>query len=94
MTDYGRPVRFGLTVDPNVDLLREARRLAAAADTAGLDLLGVQDHPYQPGHLDAWMLLGDLAHRTERISLFTDVSDLSGRRRGSPPRSCRRCGAG
>jgi alkanesulfonate monooxygenase SsuD/methylene tetrahydromethanopterin reductase-like flavin-dependent oxidoreductase (luciferase family) len=76
MTDYGRPVRFGLNVDPNVDLLPAARRLAAAADTAGLDLLGVQDHPYQPGHLDAWMLLGDLAHRTERISLFTDVSDL------------------
>ena len=76
MTGYGRPVQFGLNVDPDVDRLGEARRQAVAADAAGLDLLGVQDHAYQPGHLDAWMLLGDLAHRTERISLFTDVSDL------------------
>lgn len=36
----------------------------------------MQDHAYQPGHLDAWTLIGDLAHRTKRVSLFTDVSDL------------------
>jgi len=76
MTDYGRPVRLGLNIDPDADRLGEARRMAGAADAAGLDLLAVQDHPYQPGHLDAWTLIGDLAHRTTRISLFTDVSDL------------------
>jgi alkanesulfonate monooxygenase SsuD/methylene tetrahydromethanopterin reductase-like flavin-dependent oxidoreductase (luciferase family) len=69
MTDYGRPVRFGVTTDPGTDRLGAARRMAGAADSAGLDLLAVQDHPYPPGHPDAWTL-------TNRIALFTDVSDL------------------
>ena len=41
-----------------------------------LDLAGVQDHPYQRRHLDAWTLLAYLAGRTERIRLFPDVANL------------------
>jgi alkanesulfonate monooxygenase SsuD/methylene tetrahydromethanopterin reductase-like flavin-dependent oxidoreductase (luciferase family) len=76
MTDYQRPITFGLSLDPSADQLAETRQLARIAEDGGLDYLAVQDHPYQPSHLDAWMLIGDLAAQTSRISFFTDVSDL------------------
>jgi alkanesulfonate monooxygenase SsuD/methylene tetrahydromethanopterin reductase-like flavin-dependent oxidoreductase (luciferase family) len=46
------------------------------ADRLGLDLVGVQDHPYQRRFLDTWTLLAYLAGRTERIRLFPDVANL------------------
>jgi alkanesulfonate monooxygenase SsuD/methylene tetrahydromethanopterin reductase-like flavin-dependent oxidoreductase (luciferase family) len=47
-----------------------------AADQAGLDLVGVQDHPYQRRFLDTWTLLSYAAARTERISLLPDVINV------------------
>jgi alkanesulfonate monooxygenase SsuD/methylene tetrahydromethanopterin reductase-like flavin-dependent oxidoreductase (luciferase family) len=47
-----------------------------AADAAGLDLVGIQDHPYQWRYFDTWTLLAYLAARTERIGLLTDVVNL------------------
>ncbi|GAB2472079.1 LLM class flavin-dependent oxidoreductase [Jatrophihabitans fulvus] len=76
MTDYGREVRFGLSIDPGVDGLDTAFALARRADGLGLDLLAVQDHAYQPSHLDTWTLLTYLSAATERISVVTDVADL------------------
>ena len=52
------------------------------ADRLGLDLVGIQDHPYQRRHLDAWMLIAYLAGRTERIRFFPDVANLPLRRAG------------
>ena len=75
MTDL-HPVRFGLSLDPAADRLRETLALAAAAEHAGLDLLAVQDHPYHPAHLDAMTLLGVLGTATTTIGLVTDVADL------------------
>ena len=46
------------------------------ADRLGLDLVGIQDHPYQRRFLDTWTLLSYLAGRTERIRLFPDVASL------------------
>jgi alkanesulfonate monooxygenase SsuD/methylene tetrahydromethanopterin reductase-like flavin-dependent oxidoreductase (luciferase family) len=46
------------------------------AERLGLDLVGIQDHPYQRRFLDAWTLLSFLAGRTERIRLFPDVANL------------------
>src|SRR3954447_3053907 len=46
------------------------------ADRLGLDLVGIQDHPYQRRFLDAWMLMAYLAGRTERIRFFPDVANL------------------
>ena len=46
------------------------------ADRAGLDLVGVQDHPYQRRFFDSWTLLAYVAARTERITLLTDVVNL------------------
>ena len=76
MTDHGHPLRFGVAVDPSVPRLAESLALAEDAESAGLDFLAVQDHPYQPEHLDTWTLLTALAMRTRRIGLFTDVADL------------------
>jgi alkanesulfonate monooxygenase SsuD/methylene tetrahydromethanopterin reductase-like flavin-dependent oxidoreductase (luciferase family) len=46
------------------------------AERHGLDLVGIQDHPYQRRFLDTWTLLSYLAGRTERIRLFPDVANL------------------
>ncbi|SPL99717.1 similar to Coenzyme F420-dependent N5 N10-methylene tetrahydromethanopterin reductase and related flavin-dependent oxidoreductase [[Actinomadura] parvosata subsp. kistnae] len=67
---------FGLSLDPDADALTRTRQLARAAADGGLDFLAVQDHAYQPGHLDAWTLITHLATQTERISFLTDVADL------------------
>src|SRR2546428_333357 len=61
---------------PSVDPLQEPRRLAQAADAAGLDYLAVQDHAYNPEFFDVWTLITYLAAETERISFFPDVADL------------------
>jgi alkanesulfonate monooxygenase SsuD/methylene tetrahydromethanopterin reductase-like flavin-dependent oxidoreductase (luciferase family) len=73
---YGRPLELGISLVPNradLDLLRE---LARRADELGLDLVGIQDHPYQWRYLDTFSLIGDLLARTERIRFFPDVANL------------------
>jgi alkanesulfonate monooxygenase SsuD/methylene tetrahydromethanopterin reductase-like flavin-dependent oxidoreductase (luciferase family) len=47
-----------------------------AADAGGLDLVGVQDHPYQRRFLDTWTLLSYAAARTQRVRLVPDVINL------------------
>jgi alkanesulfonate monooxygenase SsuD/methylene tetrahydromethanopterin reductase-like flavin-dependent oxidoreductase (luciferase family) len=76
MPDYGRPLTFGLSIDPSARDLDEAFQLATRADELGLDLLAVQDHAYQPTHVDTWTLLTYLSAATRRISVMTDVADL------------------
>jgi alkanesulfonate monooxygenase SsuD/methylene tetrahydromethanopterin reductase-like flavin-dependent oxidoreductase (luciferase family) len=76
MTDHGHPITFGLSLYPSVDRLDETRQLAQAADAAGLDYLGIQDHAYNPEFLDVWTLITYLAAQTDRISFFPDVADL------------------
>jgi alkanesulfonate monooxygenase SsuD/methylene tetrahydromethanopterin reductase-like flavin-dependent oxidoreductase (luciferase family) len=69
-------IRFGLSVLPNTDDVDSIRELVGVADRAGLDLVGIQDHPYQRRFLDAWSLIPVLFAETERISIFTDVANL------------------
>lgn len=76
MTDYGRELEFGWFADPDARLARETVAAAQVADRAGLDLIGVQDHPYNPGHLDAWTLLTTIAGATDRIRVFPDVANI------------------
>ncbi|KXX54288.1 LLM class flavin-dependent oxidoreductase [Rhodococcus sp. LB1] len=76
MTDYGRALQFGAFVTPSVELLANTFELAALADETGLDLIGVQDHPYQAKFLDCWSLMGMLLARTERVRVFPDVACL------------------
>jgi alkanesulfonate monooxygenase SsuD/methylene tetrahydromethanopterin reductase-like flavin-dependent oxidoreductase (luciferase family)/iron-sulfur cluster repair protein YtfE (RIC family) len=55
-------------------------QIAQICEQAGLDLVTFQDHPYQPGLLDAWTLLSYVAAATERIRLGTNVLNLPLRR--------------
>ena len=50
--------------------------LAVLSEALGYDLVTVQDHPYNPGLLDAWTLLSWIAGKTERIRLAANVLNL------------------
>src|SRR5205807_10619840 len=69
-------LRFGVSVVPAIEALDRNREVVRAADGAGLDLIGIQDHPYQHHFLDTWSLIPMLLAETERISFFTDVATL------------------
>lgn len=76
MADYGRPVEFGLFLSPETDRLHDTLDLARFADTSGLDLIGIQDHPYQKNFLDTWALMPALLATTSRVRVFPDVASL------------------
>ena len=76
MGDYGRELEFGVSVVPLADPPGWAARIVRAADRAGLDLVGIQDHPYQRRFLDTWTLISTLVPVTERIRFFPDVANL------------------
>jgi alkanesulfonate monooxygenase SsuD/methylene tetrahydromethanopterin reductase-like flavin-dependent oxidoreductase (luciferase family) len=71
-----RPIRFGLNVDPNAGGLEAADRISQIADTNGLELVGVQDHPYNSGFLDTLTLITWLAGRTSNVHFFPNVANL------------------
>ncbi len=70
-----RPL-FGISVAPTAADHDAIVAQVRAAERAGLDLVGIQDHPYQRRFLDTFALIADLAARTERISFFPDVASL------------------
>ncbi len=76
MTDYGRPVRFGYFLTPDAASYPRLIEQARLADELGLDLIGVQDHPYQRRFLDTWTLLTSIAVQTTHVRLFPDVANL------------------
>jgi alkanesulfonate monooxygenase SsuD/methylene tetrahydromethanopterin reductase-like flavin-dependent oxidoreductase (luciferase family) len=71
-----RAPRFGLFLVPNAAEYPNLLRQAAAAERGGLDLIGIQDHPYQRRFLDTFALIGDLLARTERLCIFPAVANL------------------
>ena len=76
MTDYGHEVEFGLFASPDAASAHDVLELAAVAEVSGLDLLTVQDHPYQARHLDAWTLLSVVAARTTTLRVAPNVANL------------------
>jgi alkanesulfonate monooxygenase SsuD/methylene tetrahydromethanopterin reductase-like flavin-dependent oxidoreductase (luciferase family) len=76
MTDYGRVVQFGVFPEPVAARLDEILALVGIADRDGLDLVGIQDHPYQRRYVDTWMLMATVLARTGRITVFSDVANL------------------
>ncbi|WP_017588486.1 LLM class flavin-dependent oxidoreductase [Nocardiopsis ganjiahuensis] len=76
--DYGREIAFGVFPDPgaDADTLRRTWDVIEAAERGGLDFAGIQDHPYQRRHLDAWSLMAAVLARTERLRVFPDVANL------------------
>src|SRR2546425_4733889 len=74
MSNSQREPVSGLSITPdNVEL---AFKLAKTADDLGLDIIGIQDHPYNGSFMDTWTLLSGLASSTGKVRYFTDVSDL------------------
>ena len=68
--------KLGVFVVPDAGAPELTVAQIVAADRAGLDLVGVQDHPYQRRFFDTWTLLAYVAARTERITLLPDVINL------------------
>ncbi len=76
MTDYGHDLLFGTFITPRADDPDRVVALAQLTEQAGLDLVTVQDHPYQPRFLDAWTLLSVIAARTGRVTVAPNVANL------------------
>jgi alkanesulfonate monooxygenase SsuD/methylene tetrahydromethanopterin reductase-like flavin-dependent oxidoreductase (luciferase family) len=67
---------FGVSVVPAWGDVEQVTKVVQVADRAGLDLVGIQDHPYQWRFLDTWTLIAYLAGQTETIRFFPDVANL------------------
>lgn len=72
----GRPLQFGIFPTPLAAEFHEIVRLVKLADDLGLDLVGIQDHPYQRRFLDTFTLMPVLLAQTNRIAVFPDVANL------------------
>jgi alkanesulfonate monooxygenase SsuD/methylene tetrahydromethanopterin reductase-like flavin-dependent oxidoreductase (luciferase family) len=80
MTNEGAPspthpeVSFGYFLVPNAadPVLEIARRV----EQAGLDYVGIQDHPYQARYLETWSLMAMIAATTTKLRIFPDVANL------------------
>jgi alkanesulfonate monooxygenase SsuD/methylene tetrahydromethanopterin reductase-like flavin-dependent oxidoreductase (luciferase family) len=74
--DYGLPLEFGYFLTPDaadpVGVLATAQFL----DAHGYDVIGVQDHPYQPRHLDTMSLLAAILAQTASVRVFAAVGNL------------------
>ncbi len=77
MTDYGHELLFGTFITPAASDPARVVALAQATEQAGLDLVSVQDHPYQPAFLDAWTLLSVIAASTTTVRVFANVTNLA-----------------
>ncbi len=67
------PPLFGANIDPSAADPREPFRRAQIAEAHGLDLIMLQDHPYNRHHLETWTLLTALAAATSRVHVGTNV---------------------
>lgn len=76
MSDYQQEIHFGANVDPTASDPGWPLRLSRAIEQLGLEYIGMQDHPYNPGFLDTWTLLASLLQATERVHIFPNVANL------------------
>ena len=76
MNDYQQDVHFGANVDPTANDPGWPLRLTHAIERAGLEYIGIQDHPYNSGFLETWTLIATLLQATERVHIFPNVANL------------------
>jgi len=76
VSDLHHEVRFGGNVDPTANDPGWPLRLTRAIERAGLDYIGIQDHPYNAGFLETWTLIATLLQATERVHIFPNVANL------------------
>jgi alkanesulfonate monooxygenase SsuD/methylene tetrahydromethanopterin reductase-like flavin-dependent oxidoreductase (luciferase family) len=67
---------FGISMLPSANDLKRTIALAKLADQLGLDIIAMQDHPYNPAFVDTWTLMTTLGAETQQIRLLTDVANL------------------
>ncbi len=76
MADYGHELLFGTFLTPRADRAEQVVALARLTDQAGLDLVTIQDHPYQARFLDTWTLLSVIAASTTTVRVAPNVANL------------------
>lgn len=76
MTDYAHALQFGTFLTPDSAQAARVVELAQLTEAVGLDLVTVQDHPYQARHLDTWTLLSVIAARTSSLRVAPNVANL------------------
>ena len=69
-------VELGAFVVPDATEPDAVLEQVLAVERSGLDLVGIQDHPYQRRFFDTFSLIAFLAARTERVRLFPAVANL------------------
>src|SRR2546426_12827682 len=73
--DYGQPLEFAYFLTPDAGDPQGVLETARLVDGLGYDLLAVQDHPYQPRHLDTMSLLAAILAQTTSVRVFAAVWD-------------------
>jgi alkanesulfonate monooxygenase SsuD/methylene tetrahydromethanopterin reductase-like flavin-dependent oxidoreductase (luciferase family)/hemerythrin-like domain-containing protein len=76
MADYGHELLFGTFITPQADQADRVVALARLTEQVGLDLVTVQDHPYQARFLDTWTLLSVIAASTTTLRVSPNVANL------------------
>jgi alkanesulfonate monooxygenase SsuD/methylene tetrahydromethanopterin reductase-like flavin-dependent oxidoreductase (luciferase family) len=69
-------LKLGIFVVPDGTNAASTVAQIIEAERSGLNMVGVQDHPYQWRFFDTWTLLAYMAGRTERIRFLPDVLNL------------------
>jgi alkanesulfonate monooxygenase SsuD/methylene tetrahydromethanopterin reductase-like flavin-dependent oxidoreductase (luciferase family) len=67
---------FGSFLTPSAERPDQVVALARLTEQLGLDLVSVQDHPYQARFLDTWTLLSVIAASTSRVTVTPNVANL------------------
>jgi alkanesulfonate monooxygenase SsuD/methylene tetrahydromethanopterin reductase-like flavin-dependent oxidoreductase (luciferase family) len=52
---------FGINITPNADTADNTFEIAKNSDNLGIDIISVQDHPYNGSFFDTWTLITALA---------------------------------
>lgn len=76
MPDLGHDIQLGLFPTPRADALPQLLELVQLAEVSGVDVVSIQDHPYQRDFVDTWTLLSFLGARTSTIRLAPNVASL------------------
>jgi alkanesulfonate monooxygenase SsuD/methylene tetrahydromethanopterin reductase-like flavin-dependent oxidoreductase (luciferase family) len=76
VADYGHDLLFGTFLTPSAADVEGLLALAGLTEQVGLDLVTLQDHPYQARFVDTWTMLSVIAARTTRVRISPNVANL------------------
>lgn len=65
---------FGINIKPSANGADNAFEIVKISDNLGIDLITVQDHPYNGSFFDTWTLITALAMSTKNIHFMTNVA--------------------